>query len=132
MKDLIKSTLAVFFTWQIIDFIVHSQLLCGLYESTKDLWRPEDEMLWPLMIGVSLVVAFCFVAIYAFLVKEKSLQQGLRYGILYGLAAAVPMAFGSYCFMPMPLGLVWGWFLAAMIEFILAGLIVGALVKEDA
>jgi hypothetical protein len=132
IRNLIKSTLAVFFSWQIIDFIAHSQLMCGLYQATKDLWRPEAEMLWPLMMGVSLVVAFCFVAIYAFLIKPKSLQQGLRYGILYGFAAALPMAFGTYSFSPIPLALAWGWFFTAMLEFVLAGLIVGALMKDEA
>jgi hypothetical protein len=43
-----------------------------------------NQMNVPLMHCVTLVTAGCFVLIYAFLVGEKSLASGIRFGALGG------------------------------------------------
>ncbi len=81
---------------------------------------------------VTLVFAACFVGIYGFLIEPKSLGAGLRIGALYGLAAGMSMGFGSYCVMPIPLTLAVGWFLGSWVESVVAGAIVGVIVKPSA
>ena len=89
-----------------------------------------EEMNIPLMYVVSFVCVTAFVAIYALLVAPKRFSTGLAYGALLGLSAGMSMGFGSYAYMPIPLGLAGTWFLAAFTKSVLAGALVGALVKD--
>jgi hypothetical protein len=123
------SGLAIFLAWSAIDLVLHDWLLRPVYDSAASLWRPTDEMSIPLIYGVTFVLIACFVAIYARLITEKSLVSGLRFGTLYGLAIGVSVGFGTYIHMPVPLALAWGWFLGGWLKAIVAGAIVGALMK---
>ncbi len=128
-KRTILAVVLVFVAWSILDFILHGLLLRSTYEATASLWRPMDQMNMPLMYFVTLVSSTCLVLIYAFLVERKSLVSGIRLGALFGLAAGISMGFGSYSTMPIPLILAWSWFLGTWIEAIVAGAIVGAVLK---
>ncbi len=92
------------------DFIVHQNLLMGLYEQTSDLWRPEESMAtyFPLMIIrtalLSIILAFIFTRNY----EGKGIQEGARFGLMFGLLLALLMA-SSYIWMPIPLELAIGW-----------------------
>jgi hypothetical protein len=125
----IWAVLAIFIAWSILDFFLHRLLLRGAYEATAHLWRPTNEMNLPLIYFVMVVLIVCFALIYGLLIKEKSLASGIRFGALFGLAISVPVGFGTYIHMPIPLTLAWGWFLGGWIKAIVAGAIVGALVK---
>jgi uncharacterized protein with PQ loop repeat len=129
-KKLILAVVAVFIAWSILDFILHGLLLRSAYEATANLWRPMDQMNMPLIYFVTLVFTLCFVLIYGLLVGQKSLASGIRFGALFGLATGISMGFGSYSYMPIPLTLAWSWFLGSWIEAIVAGAIVGAIVKS--
>ena len=83
-----------------------------------------------LMYFVILVFTVCFVLIYGLLVGQKSLASGIRFGALFGLATGISMGFGSYSYMPIPLTLAWSWFFGSLIEAIVAGAIVGAIMKS--
>jgi hypothetical protein len=100
-----------------------------MYEATANLWRPMDQMNVPLRYLVSLVLAACFVLIYGLLAGQKSFASGVKFGALFGLATGISMGFGSYSVMPIPLALAWGWFLGSWIEAVVAGAVVGAMVK---
>jgi hypothetical protein len=129
-KRTIWAVVAVFVAWSVLDFILHGLLLRSTYEATASLWRPMDQMSIPLMYFVTFVFTVCFVLIYGFLVGQKSLVTGIRYGALFGLASGISMGFGSYCYMPIPLTLAWSWFVGTWIETIAAGAIVGAIMKS--
>jgi hypothetical protein len=129
MKRTIWAVVAVFIAWSVLDFILHGLLLRSTYEATASLWRPMDQMNIPLMYFVTFIFTVCFVLIYGFLVGQKSLMSGIRYGALFGLASGISMGFGSYCYMPIPLTLAWSWFVGSWIEAIAAGAIVGAIIK---
>lgn len=125
----ILAVVAVFLTWSILD-VAHGTLLDPIYQATADLWRPMEEMKMALMYSVSLATAACFVMIYTFLVTRKSLASGLKLGALFGLASGVSMGWGFYGYMPIPLSLAWSWFLGILINYVLAGALVGAIVKS--
>jgi uncharacterized protein with PQ loop repeat len=130
VKRTIVAILAVFIAWSILDFILHGVLLRPIYVNTARLWRPMDQMNVTLMYFVTLVFSVCFVLIYRFLVGQKSLATGIRFGALFGLATGISMGFGSYCYMPIPLTLAWSWFIGSWVEAIAAGVIVGAIIKS--
>jgi len=127
---LLLAIVAVFIAWSALDFVIHGVLLASTYEATAELWRPMDEMSMPLMYSVTLVFTVCFVLIYALLVEQRSLSSGLLYGTLFGLATGVSMGFGSYTYMPIPMTLAVSWFAGVLVELIVAGALVGVILKS--
>ena len=89
-----------------------------------------DQMNIPLVYFVMLTLIISFVLVYGFLVEPKSLVSGVKFGVLFGLAISVSAGFGTYIHMPIPLGLAWSWFLGGWIKAIMAGAIVGVLIKQ--
>ena len=128
LKQTIWAVIVVFIVLSILDFLIHGVFLKSTYQETANLWRPEDEMNMPLMSIVTLIFSICFVTIYSYLIEPKSLSLGIKYGLILGIATSVSMGFGSYCYMPIPLGLAFSWFITGLVELTLAGLIVGLMV----
>jgi hypothetical protein len=132
MKRVILAVLAVFVVSQLLDFVIHGLILMKTYQETASLWRPMDEMKMGLMRLVGLVVATTFVVIYAGLIHEKSVANGLKYGLIYGVGAGASMGLGTYSVMPIPGVLALVWFVGTVFESIVAGLLVGWIVKGPA
>ena len=131
---MIKRTVAaialVFIAWSILDFMIHGVFLQHSYEATASLWRPMEEMNMPLMYLVTLAYTACFVLIYQIFVRDKSILTGIWFGALFGLAAGISMGFGSYSYMPIPLSLAFSWFAGTLVESVVAGAIVGVVMKR--
>ena len=130
LKHSILATVVIFIVWSIMDFVIHGLFLQETYEATASLWRPMDEVDMPLMYAVTLVYAVCFVVLYDVFVGSKSILTGIKFGALFGLAAGVAMGFGSYSYMPIPLSLAVSWLVGTLLELIVAGAIVGAIIKQ--
>lgn len=124
------AVVVIFIAWSVLDFVIHGLLLQETYAATASLWRPMEEMNMTLMYIVTLAYTVCFVAIYDVLVSEKSIATGIKYGALFGLAAGISMGFGSYTFMPIPWSLALSWFTGTLVEAIVAGALVGAIIKQ--
>jgi uncharacterized membrane protein YagU involved in acid resistance len=89
------------------------------------------EEMSPWLIYLVTAVSSCiFTAIYAFLIHEKSRSVAVEYGALYGLGAGFAMGYGSYAAMPITAFIAHIWFLSTLIKMVLAGYIVGVIVKE--
>ncbi len=130
LKRTIWAVIAVFIALSILDFFIHGVLLKSAYQATANLWRPEAEMKMPLMSAVTLIFSICFVFIYSYLIEPKSSTKGLQFGFIFGIGTGVSMGFGSYCYMPISLGLAFSWFIASFVEMTVAGIIVGLVVKS--
>lgn len=128
-KQVIWAVLAILIAWLILDFLLHRLLLRSTYEASANLWRPMDQMNIPLIYFVMLVLIVSFVLIYGFLIEQKSLASGIKFGVLFGLAISISAGFGTYIHMPIPLTLAWAWFLGGWVKAITAGAIVGILIK---
>jgi hypothetical protein len=131
MRKVILAVIAVFIAWSILDFLIHGVLLQSTYQATAQLWRPIGQMKMGLMYLVTFISAATFVSLYVVLVLPKSVSSGLIYGLLFGIATGFPMGFGTYSFMPVPLNLAFTWFIGSLVETVVGGLIVGALIKEN-
>ena len=127
-RRILIAIVLVFIAWSVMDMVIHGMLLMPIYDATAELWRPMEEMNMPVMYLVMLVFTVCFVLIYA-MIANKSLATGIRYGLLFGIATGVSMGLGSYSYMPIPLSLAWGWLGGVLVELVVAGAIVGAIVK---
>jgi hypothetical protein len=130
LKRTLLAIAAVFVAWSVLDFVIHGVFLKSAYEATAQLWRPMAEMKMGLLRVVTFIAAISFVLIYAWLINRKSVSRGLLYGLLYGLGTGVPMAYGSYAVMPITYQIALVWFLGQLAECALAGLLVGAIIKE--
>ena len=130
MKKTILAVVAVFVSWQILDFVIHSMILMDTYAATASLWRPMEEMMMGLMMFVSLVSAASFVLVYDMFFKEKNMLTGLKYGLILGIGMGISMGYGTYSVQPIMYFTALGWFLGAVVEFSVAGLITGLIVKD--
>jgi len=128
-KKLILTVVLIFISWFVIDFFLHGLLLSPLYESTADLWRPNEQMNIPLIYIVTFVLILCFVFIYTLLINPKSIQAGLKYGFILGVITGTASGFGTYLHMPVPLKLAIIWFFGGLFKAIVAGLILGIIIK---
>ncbi len=130
-KQFIWAVLAIFVFWLFLDFLLHRLLLRSIYDTSANLWRPMNEMNLPLVYFVMLVLILSFVLIYGFLIDQKTLAAGIKFGVRFGLALSISAGFGTYIHMPIPLRLAWIWFLGGWIKVITAGAIVSVLIKHN-
>ena len=121
---------AVFVAWQIMDFVIHTIILAPQYAATASLWRPEGEMKMGLLMVVSLIGATCFCLVYDRFFAKKNIANGALYGLIFGIGVGSSMGHGTFSVMPLPYALALGWFLGTVAAAVVAGVIVGAIVKE--
>lgn len=130
-KKLILAVVLIFISWFVIDLFLHGLILRPLYQSTANLWRPNDQMNIPLIYIVTFVLILCFVFIYTLLINPKSIRAGIKYGIILGVITGTASGFGTYLHMPVPLKLAIFWFFGGLIKAIVAGLILGIIIKPN-
>ncbi|PWB73337.1 MAG: hypothetical protein C3F15_09935 [Holophagae bacterium] len=130
LKRILSATVAIFVAWQVLDLVIHTVILRPAYEATASMWRPMGEMKMGLMWIIGAIAAFCFAAIYGWLVRPKSLNAALKYGLLFGIGAGVSMGYGSYSVMPIPYLMAFTWFAGTVIEALVAGVLAGLIVRE--
>ena len=128
-KKIILTIILIFISWFTLDFFLHSIILRSIYESTANLWRTDDQMNIPLIYMVTLVLILCFVFIYTLLINPKSIRAGLKYGVILGIITGTASGFGTYLHMPVPLKLAIIWFFGGLVKAIVAGLILGVIIK---
>lgn len=121
---------AVYVTWQILDFVIHGVLLSSTYAGLSNLFRPEAEMKMSLIFIVGAVSTFIFVWIYTKFVSPKSMMTGLQFGLILGVSYGIGMGYGTYAVQPIPYNLALTWFLGTVVEMGIGGLLVGLIVKE--
>lgn len=131
MKSYLIAFILVFVAWFLTDFLIHGIILKSTYAATAALWRPEAEMNRGLATLVTAIAALAFTGIYGALINPKSMAAGIKFGMLYGLAAGVSMGLGSYCYMPISIGLALMWFVGTLIQMLIAGAIVGTAIKTS-
>lgn len=131
MKRPLLAGLVIFFAWMLLDLLLHRFFLAPLYEASRELWRPFDQMNVTLIYSVSLVLIGVVVGIYGLLVRPKSQSAGLALGALVGLALGVSVGLGTFIHMPIPTAVAWGWFIGGWVKGLVAGAIVGAVIVES-
>lgn len=97
---------------------------------TASLWRAPEDMMMGLMKIVALISAICFVLIFDWFFKEKNMLTGLKYGMILGFAFGLMMGYGTYSVQPITYSIALGWFLGTFVEFSVAGLITGLIIKD--
>lgn len=127
MKKIVTSTLVVFVLFLIMDYVLHSILLSGLYAETAHLWRSAESLrglTWIIPV-VDAALAFLLVWLFAkgWETGKPWLGQGIRFGLVLGLFFSLPMGFSMYSIMPVPFILGLGWFVGALVEVVVASVV---------
>ena len=126
IKSLVITILVAFVTVWGTDFLIHAVWLSSTYGATKELWRPEAEMLakmpW-MFLGQFLVAAAFTVNFAAFVAEKRCLKATLTYaasmGVLVGGGQII-----LYVVQPFPGLLVVKWCAAYLAQMLLLGGIV--------
>jgi hypothetical protein len=74
-----------------------------------------------------IVGAFFFVFIFSKGYEGKGVMEGVRYGLYIGIWMGLGFAYGTYAMIAIPYSLAMTWFIGAIVQYVLAG-IVAALV----
>jgi hypothetical protein len=131
MKRPLFAGLAILIAWMVVDVLLHRLFLAPLYDASRELWRPFDQMNVTLIYVVSVVLISVCVGIYRLLVRPKSVGTGLALGAFIGLALGVSAGLGTFIHMPIPPAVAWGWFVGGWLKGLVAGAIVGAVIVES-
>ena len=130
MLRVIIAAIAVFVLWEATDILVHGYFLAGEYAKIPEVVLPKEEMRVPLLLLVVLAHAVIFTKIYSWLVSPTSVLAGIIFGLLWGVAHGVGMGYGMYATMRVPLIIASTWFSLTVVQGVLAGAIVGAIVRK--
>jgi hypothetical protein len=129
IKRFILASIAVFVTFQALDFIIHGLILMSTYQSLTHLWRPDMMSLMWIMYLSSFFMSFMFVYIFTKGYENRGIMEGLRFGVVIGLFMNVVGMFSQYAMYPIPFSLTMQWFLYGMAEFIIAGIVAAAVYR---
>jgi len=113
-----------------LGFLIHAILLNADYAKVAELFRAEEETIFPAILVANLFFAFAFVLIYAHGVEEKPwLMQGLRYGLWVALLWAVPIFLIDYATQPLPVSLVAKQIIFESVDMLILGVATAALYR---
>jgi len=129
-KRALIAVIVIFIAFVAMDFVLHGVILEPYYAESSDLWRPQDQMMVWLIWVVVLVGAAAFVYVYDRFFAAKGMKTAVVYGLVFGLGSGIGMAYGTYAVMPIPYAIALGWFLGTVVEALVAGVLLGAIVKE--
>jgi hypothetical protein len=132
VKKILLGGLAIFVAWEVLDFLIHGVILGSTYATLGNMFRAQADMKMGLMVVVTLIAALAFAAVYAWFVNPKSLATGVKFGLVWGFAGGVMMGYGTYAAMPVPYVMALVWFLGTWVEFTVAGLLAGLIIKPGA
>jgi uncharacterized membrane protein YhhN len=130
LRKVLLPTLIVTVAWAVLDFVTHGLLLRGEYAATAALWRPMGEMKMGVMYFAVFISALAFTAIWHKFVRPKTGPTAVLFGVWFGLGHGISMGYGSFAVMPLTYTIALTWFLGSIVEGAVAGMIVGALVRE--
>jgi hypothetical protein len=128
IKRFVLASLAVFITFEILDFLIHSVILSQIYESLSSIWRQDMISKMWVMLLVTFILSFLFVYIYS---KGfgQGLLAGIRFGFIIGLITICASALNQYVVYPVPFNLVFQWCVYGLIQYMICGIVVSLIYK---
>jgi hypothetical protein len=131
IKSLVITIVVAFVTVWATDFLIHAVWLSATYGATKELWRPEAEMVtkMPWMFLGQFLVATAFTLNFAAYVAERRCLRGT---LAYAACIGVLVGGGQiimYAVQPFPGLLVAKWCLAYFLQMLLLGVVVHKVYK---
>ncbi len=130
IKRFIIASISVFVFVLAYDWLFHGVFLRGLYEQTKEIWRPEGESYMGFMLLSQICFSFMLTFIFTKGFEGKGIGEGVRFGLLIGLLLA-SIQIGAYAHLPIPLSLAFGWIVAEFLKGLGAGVVASMTYKNE-
>jgi len=132
-KRLFFSFLAAFIFIFFFEFLWHGMLMKSSYMEVPVLWRPEADFNshFPILVLGHAVMAFFLAAIYARFVGEGGAAAGSALGLMIA-AIGIGGHLITFAVQPLTTKILELWIAGALVEFVIAGAIVGAIYKSSA
>jgi hypothetical protein len=127
-KKFFTAFIAAFIFLFVFGFLWYGTLMRGAHQEVSTLLRAKPEYPW-LILG-HVVMAFFFTMLYARFVPAGGIGPGAWLGIMVALVYA-GVDFISFAVQPLTTKILWGWILGDLIQFAIAGAIVGAIYKPS-
>jgi len=125
--------LAILTGWVVIcatDFLIHHLWLGPVYEATKSIWRPEEEMhtriCW--MFFAQFLIVATFVIVWAKGFAGGSMGTAVTFGLLMG-AFQQTWAMILFVVLPIPGELAVKWFIGGLAQAVLLGIVTSLVYK---
>jgi hypothetical protein len=130
-KKFIIAFIAAFVFIFLFDWLFHGMLMKNTYAGLPEGFMRSDAEMgarfhW-LILGQAIFM-FMFTMIYARGFGSGGVGSGVGFGIMLGLLF-VGMYFVAYCVHPIPSNVLATWAIAGLIEYAIAGAIVGAIYR---
>ena len=125
-KSLLITIVVAFVTVWATDFLIHGVWLSATYGATKELWRPESEMMakMPFMFLGQFLIAAAFSMIFAACVAEKRcISCSMKFSACIGVMIAAGQII-MYAVQPYPGALVVKWCVAYIAQALVLGFVV--------
>jgi hypothetical protein len=128
----ILSTLVVFLVLATLGWLLNEVVLSGLYELSRGVWRAESDRspLVPLLFLNYLIISIVFVYLFARGYRGKGWAEGVRFGLVFGLAVASAITIERFVGLDIPARLALGWLMGTLFQFMLMGLATGLLYRH--
>ncbi len=130
-KKFILALVSVFIFISAFDYLFHGVFMKSSYEQTAILWRSEEAMqtygIW-LMLG-QFIMSLGFVALFTKAFKRGGVIEGAIYGLLIAIFICGHYLI-LYAVSPYPTDMLLTWIVAAIIELVLAGMLIAYIYKS--
>jgi len=131
IKRFIIAVVSVFVIVQLTDFIFHNVIQGETYNAFSHIWRKDmmDKM-WVLFV-VSIMFSLFFVYIYIKGFMKNSILGGIKYGIVMSFVQPFIASLSQYAIYPLPFFLIVQWYIFGIIQFVLCGIVVSVIYKNQ-
>ena len=114
--------IAVFITFEVIDYLVNMVLLSSAYAAVN-VWRADMmSKIWIFHL-VTLIGSFFFAFVFSKGYEAKGIAEGLRYGSYIGIWLSTGKAYATYAMIAIPYSIALQWFIYGVIEYMIAGVV---------
>lgn len=125
--------LAILAGWIVIcgtDFLIHDLWLGPLYQATKSIWRPDEEMHTHLcwMFFAQFLIVATFVIVWAKGFVGGSMRTAVTFGLLMGVFQQT-WAIILFVVLPIPGELAVKWFIGGLVQAVLLGIVTSLVYK---
>lgn len=131
IQRLVLTTISGFVFIFAFDYLVHANVLSGIYAETAHLWRTPVEMksTFPFMLAMQFLLALITSVIFTRNYEAQGIAEGIRFGSLLGVLFAVMMS-SSYAWLPIPELLAIYWAMAGLMQGLGLGIIYSLTYKK--
>jgi hypothetical protein len=123
------SVLAVFITYELLSYVIHSLLLSECYKELASVWRKDMMQYMWLMYLVDLFFSFFFVLIYTKWSKKFNIGSGILFGLLVGLMMNTTGMISQWIIYPITNHLLVLWVFFGLLQFLICGMVLGKTYK---